>query len=254
MTTDVTAIIADDEQHLANYLNDRLNALWPELAIVGIAKNGLEAMRLVDDESPTIVFLDIRMPGLTGLEVASRLDNKTHVVFVTAYDQYAVEAFDRQAADYLLKPVTDERLTRTIARLKAKVATAEVPGGVAEILKQLATVLPANRNTHLRWIRASVGDTVRQIPVDEVFYFQAQDKYVSVYTSAGESLIRTPLSELQAELDPDEFWQIHRSTIVNVNRIAATTRDVMGKTLLTLKDSKAELQVSRAYAHLFKQM
>lgn len=253
MTTDLTAIIADDEQHLANYLSDRLNALWPELAIVGIAKNGLEAMRLVDDESPTIVFLDIRMPGLTGLEVASRLDAKTHVVFVTAYDQYAVEAFDRQAADYLLKPVTDDRLARTIERLKAKVAKAQVPGGIADILKQLAVVMPTT-TTHLRWIRASFGETVRQIPVDEVFYFQAQDKYVSVYTSTGESLIRTPLSELQAELDPNEFWQIHRSTIVNVNRIASTSRDVMGKTLLKLKDSKTELQVSRAYAHLFKQM
>lgn len=253
MTTNLTAIIADDEQHLANYLSDRLSALWPELAIVGIAKNGLEAMRLVDDESPTIVFLDIRMPGLTGLEVASRLDAKTHVVFVTAYDQYAVEAFDRQAADYLLKPVTDDRLARTIERLKAKVAKAQVPGGIADILKQLAVVMPTT-TTHLRWIRASFGETVRQIPVDEVFYFQAQDKYVSVYTSTGESLIRTPLSELQAELDPNEFWQIHRSTIVNVNRIASTSRDVMGKTLLKLKDSKTELQVSRAYAHLFKQM
>lgn len=254
MTTTPTAIIADDEQHLGNYLNERLGALWPELEIVGIAKNGLEAMRLVDDESPTIAFLDIRMPGLTGLEVASRLDAKTHVVFVTAYDQYAVEAFDRQAADYLLKPVTDERLIRTIERLKAKLSKAEVPSGVADILKQITSVLPVSKNAHLRWIRASVGETVRQIPVDEVFYFQAQDKYVSVYTSAGESLIRTPLSELQAELDPNEFWQIHRSTIVNVNRIAATTRDVMGKTLVKITGSKTELQVSRAYAHLFKQM
>ena len=254
MTTNLTAIIADDEQHLATYLNDRLVALWPELTIVGIAKNGLEAMRLVDDESPAIVFLDIRMPGLTGLEVAKRLDAKTHVVFVTAYDQYAVEAFDQQAADYLLKPVTDDRLTRTIARLKEKISRSEVPGDVAGILKQLATVLPPVKSAHLRWIRASVGETVRQIPVDEVFYFQAQDKYVSVYTSAGESLIRTPLAELQAELNPNEFWQIHRSTIVNINCVAATTRDGMGKTLLKLKDSKAELQVSRAYAHLFKQM
>ena len=254
MTVSPTAIIADDEQHLANYLQDRLTALWPELAIVGMAKNGLEAMRLVDDESPLIVFLDIRMPGLNGLEVASRLDAKTHVVFVTAYDQYAVEAFDSQAADYLLKPVTDDRLTRTIARLKGKISTAQAPGDVAAILKQLATVLPVKKNAYLRWIRASVGETVRQIPVDEVLYFQAQDKYVSVYTSAGEALIRTPLSELQAELDPSEFWQVHRSTIVNVSRIAATTRDVMGKTLLKLKDSKAELQVSRAYTHLFKQM
>ena len=254
MTTNLTAIIADDEQHLANYLNDRLSALWPELAIVGIAKNGLEAMQLVDDESPTIVFLDIRMPGLTGLEVASRLEAKTHVVFVTAYDQYAVEAFDKQASDYLLKPVTDDRLARTIVRLKEKILKAEAPGDIAGILKQLATVLPASKNAYLRWIRASVGEVVRQIPVDEVFYFQAQDKYVSVYTKDGESLIRTPLSDLQAELDPNEFWQIHRSTIVNVNRIATTTRDVMGKTQLKLKDSKAELQVSRAYAHLFKQM
>ena len=254
MTTNLTAIIADDEQHLANYLHDRLTALWPELNIVGIAKNGIEAIRLVDDESPTIVFLDIRMPGLTGLEVASRLDAKTHVVFVTAYDQYAVDAFDRQAADYLLKPVSDDRLTRTIARLKSKLAHAELPVGVADILKQLATGLPIAKSANLRWIRASLGETIRQIPVDDVLYFQAQDKYVSVYTREGESLIRTPLSELQAQLDPDEFWQIHRSTIVNVKRIAATTRDVMGKTMVMLRDSKTELQVSRAYAHLFKQM
>lgn len=254
MTTTPTAIIADDEQHLANYLNDRLTALWPELSILGIAKNGLEAMRLVDDESPAIVFLDIRMPGLTGLEVASRLDAKTHVVFVTAYDQYAVEAFDRQAADYLLKPVTDDRLTRTIARLKEKIAQAESPGDVAGILKQLAQVLPTAKNNYLRWIRASVGETVRQIPIDEVLYLQAQDKYVSVYTKDGESLIRTPLSELSAQLDPNEFWQIHRSTIINVNRVVSTQRDVMGRTQVKLKECKAELPVSRAYAHLFKQM
>jgi DNA-binding LytR/AlgR family response regulator len=254
MSTAITAIIADDEQHLANYLHDRLGALWPELDIVGIARNGLEAMRLIDDESPTIVFLDIRMPGLTGLEVASRLDAKTHVVFVTAYDQYAVEAFDRQAADYLLKPVSDERLQRAIDRLKGKLAKAEVPGDVAGLLKQLSTALPGNRNTYLRWIRASIGDTVRQIPVEDVLYLQAQDKYVSVYTRDGESLIRTPLSELIEQLDPNEFWQIHRSTIVNVNRIEGTQRDVMGKTIVKLRESKAELQVSRAYAHLFKQM
>lgn len=254
MSTAPTAIIADDEQHLANYLHERLTALWPELAIVGIARNGLEAIRLVDDESPSIVFLDIRMPGLTGLEVASRLDAKTHVVFVTAYDQYAVEAFDRQAADYLLKPVTDERLVRAIERLKSKLAKAEVPGDVAGLLKQLATALPGAKNSRLRWIRASVGDTVRQIPVEDVYYLQAQDKYVSVYTRDGESLIRTPLSELLEQLDPDTFWQIHRSSIVNVNYVAASRRDVMGKTVVKLRDGKTELPVSRAYAHLFKQM
>ncbi len=254
MSTSPTAIIADDEQHLANYLHERLTALWPELAIVGIARNGLEAMRLIDDESPSIVFLDIRMPGLTGLEVASRLDAKTHVVFVTAYDQYAVEAFDRQAADYLLKPVTDERLVRAIERLKNKFAKAEVPGDVAGLLKQLAIALPGAKGARLRWIRASVGDTVRQIPVEDVYYLQAQDKYVSVYTRDGESLIRTPLSELLEQLDPDTFWQIHRSSIVNVNYVAASRRDVMGKTVVKLRDGKTELPVSRAYAHLFKQM
>lgn len=254
MNTPLTAIIADDELHLANYLLDRLNALWPELTVVGIAKNGLEAMRLIDDESPTIVFLDIRMPGLTGLEVASRLDTRTHVVFVTAYDQYAVEAFDRQAADYLLKPVSDERLTRAVERLKGKLAKSEMPGDVAGLLKQLATALPGAKSNYLRWIRASIGEVVRQIPVEEVYYLQAQDKYVSVYTRDGESLIRTPLSELLEQLDPNEFWQIHRSTIVNVNRIAGSQRDVMGKTILKLRDSKTELPVSRAYAHLFKQM
>ena len=254
MPTMITAVIADDEQHLANYLHERLTALWPELAVVGIAKNGPEAVRLIDDENPAIVFLDIRMPGLTGLEVAARIDKKTHVVFVTAFDQYAVDAFDRNAADYLLKPVSDERLSHTIARLKEKVAKAEAPGDVSGILKQLATVLPVAKNAYLRWIRASVGETVRQIPVDEVLYFQAQDKYISVYTKEGESLIRTPLAELSAQLDPNEFWQIHRSTIVNVNRIASTQRDVMGRTQVKLKDLKAELPVSRAYAHLFKQM
>ncbi len=254
MTTLITAVIADDEIHLANYLHERLTALWPELSIVGIAKNGPEAVRLIDDENPAIVFLDIRMPGLTGLEVAARIDKKTHVVFVTAFDQYAVDAFDRNAADYLLKPVSDERLTRTIAKLKGKVARSEAPADVAGILKQLANVLPGAKNAYLRWIRASVGETVRQIPVDEVLYFQAQDKYISVYTKEGESLIRTPLAELSAQLDPNEFWQIHRSTIVNVNRVASTQRDVMGRTHVKLKDLKAELQVSRAYAHLFKQM
>jgi len=249
-----TALIADDEQHLAAYLHERLAALWPELNVVGIARNGLEAMKLMDDEAPAIAFLDIRMPGLTGLEVAARLDHKTHVVFVTAYDQYAVEAFDRQAADYLLKPVTDERLSRAIARLKDRLAKAEAPGDVAGLLKQLTQILPQNRNAYLRFVRAAHGDVVRQIPVEDVLYLQAQDKYVSVYTKDGESLIRTPLSELSAQLDPNEFWQVHRSVIVNINRVASTRRDVMGKVFVTLRDTKAELPVSRAYAHLFKGM
>jgi DNA-binding LytR/AlgR family response regulator len=257
----IKAILADDEQNLTDYLKQRLNKFWPELEIVAIAANGAEALRLIDDHAPDIAFLDIKMPGLTGLEVAGRIDAKTHVVFVTAYDQYAVDAFDRQAVDYLLKPVTDDRLQRAITRLKDKIQKKEAPQDVAAILKSIASVaniLPQVKNTHLRWIRASVGELTKQIAVDDVQYFQAQDKYVSVYLKEGgrdvEALIRTPLSELIEQLDGDQFWQIHRSVVVNVNRIAGTTRDVMGHTIVKIKDSKAELQVSRAYTHLFKQM
>ena len=249
-----TAIIADDEQHLSNFLKDRLTALWPELNVRALAANGSEALRLIDEHAPDIVFLDIRMPGLTGLEVAGRVDAKTHVVFVTAFDQYAVDAFDREAVDYLLKPVTDERLMRAIERLKGKLISHAAPQDINALLKSLAAVLPQSKNNYLRFIRASVGELTKQILVDEVFYFQAQDKYVSVYTKDGESLIRTPLAELQEQLNPDEFWQIHRSTIVNVNKIAGTKRDIMGHTLVKLKDVKAELAVSRGYAHLFKGM
>ncbi len=256
MTT--KAILADDEQNLTDYLKQRLSVLWPALEIVATAANGPEALRLIDDHAPDVVFLDIRMPGLTGLEVAGRIDPKTHVVFVTAYDQYAVDAFDKQAVDYLLKPVTDERLQRAVQRLQNKIEKHEAPQDVAAILKTLAQVLPVAKSSYLRWIRASVGELTKQISVDDVLYFQAQDKYVSVYTREGgkdvESLIRTPLSELAGQLDPDKFWQIHRSTVVNVERIAGTTRDVMGRTIVKIKESKTELQVSRAYAHLFKQM
>jgi len=252
------AILVDDEQNLTDYLKQRLSVLWPELEIAATAANGPEALRVIDDIAPEVVFLDIKMPGLTGLEVAGRIDAKTHVVFVTAYDQYAVDAFDQQAVDYLLKPVTDDRLTRAIARLKAKLEKNETPQDIAAILKSIAHVLPQSKSVHLRWIRASVGELTKQISVDDVLFFQAQDKYVSVYTREGgkdiESLIRTPLSELIEQLNPDAFWQVHRSTVVNVDRIAGTTRDVMGRTIVRIKDSKAELQVSRAYTHLFKQM
>jgi DNA-binding LytR/AlgR family response regulator len=206
----------------------------------------------MDDEAPQIAFLDIRMPGLTGLEVSRRIDRRTHVVFVTAYDQYAVEAFDRDAVDYVLKPVTDERLARCIERLKAKLARAEPPAALDEVLKRIAGVLPAGA-ARLRWIRALKGDVVQQIPVDEVLYFQASDKYTCVLTREGESLIRMALADLVPQLDGERFWQVHRSTVVNMDEVASTRRDLGGRLFVTMKDG-TELAVSRAYAHLFKQM
>jgi DNA-binding LytR/AlgR family response regulator len=249
-----TALIADDEAHLAEHLRARLAALWPELEILPIAANGLDALRAIDDEAPSVAFLDIRMPGLTGLEVARRMEPHTHVVFVTAYDQYAVDAFDREAVDYLVKPIEDERLGRAIERLRRKIAAADTPAPIEEVLARIARALPSPNGARLRWIRASQGETVRQIAVDDVLYFQASDKYTCVITREGESLIRTPLAELLPQLDGDLFWQVHRSTVVNMNAVASARRDLAGRVFVKLKDGKTELAVSRAHAHRFKQM
>jgi len=249
----VRALIADDEPNLAENLRDRLRVLWPELEILPLAANGLEALRAINDDEPEVAFLDIRMPGLTGVELARRIDAATHVVFVTAYDQYAVEAFESEAVDYLLKPVTDERLARAVERLKRKLAAAEKPPALDDVLAKIARALPG-AGGKLRWIRASKGELVRQIAVDDVLYFQASDKYTCVITREGESLIRIPLSDLVGQLDADIFWQVHRATVVNMNEVAATRRDLSGRVFVKLKDGKTELPVSRAYAHLFKQM
>ena len=248
-------LIADDEGHLAGHLRARLAALWPGIDILPLAANGLEALRAIEEDAPEVAFLDIRMPGLTGLELARRIDTRTHVVFVTAYDQYAVEAFDRDAVDYLLKPVTDERLARCIERLKGKLAQSERPPALDEVIARIARALPAGGvNGRLRWIRALKGEVVQQIAVDDVLYFQASDKYTCVITRAGESLIRTPLAELVDQLDPEVFWQIHRGTVVNMNAVACTRRDLGGRVYVSLKEGGAELPVSRAYAQRFKQM
>jgi DNA-binding LytR/AlgR family response regulator len=193
------------------------------------------------------------MPGLTGIELARRVDTRTHIVFVTAFDQYAVEAFDREVVDYLLKPVTDERLAKAIQRLQRKLASAERPPALDDVLARIARVLP-EASGRLRWVRALKGELVEQIPVDEVLYFQASDKYTCVITRGGESLIRLALSELSAQLDAEVFCQIHRGTLVNMNEVASTRRDLGGRVFVKLKDGKTELPVSRAYAHLFKQM
>lgn len=253
------ALIADDEPHLAAYLRDQLAAAWPELEIVGIARDGPEALRLIEDEDPDVLFLDIRMPGLTGLEVARRAAEGVHIVFVTAFDQYAVEAFERAAVDFLLKPVNDERLAQTVHRLRQRFRDPPAGDELKHALDALSRVLPAlggatTAPSRLAWIRASVSNQVRLIAIDEVCYFQANDKYTSVFTTEGESLIRTSLKDLAEQLDPERFWQIHRGTIVNVAHVAATTRDLSGRTLIKLKSRPETLAVSRAFVHRFRQM
>lgn len=254
-----TAIVADDELRLADFLTGRLAALWPELMIVGVAANGPEAQAMLAAEAPDIAFLDIRMPGLTGLEVARAADAHVHVVFVTAYDQYAVDAFDRAAVDYLLKPVSDERLTETVERLKSKLQAPSPAPELQAALAVIAKFAPRHGGAtgapeRLAWIRASAGAQVKLIAVDDVSYFQANDKYTSVFTAEGEALIRTPLKELGEQLDPDRFWQVHRGTIVNLRHVSTTVRDLTGRVTLTLKNRPEKVVVSRAYAHLFKQM
>ena len=253
------AIIADDEPRLAAFLRERLAALWPELSVAGLAANGPEAQALIAAEDPDIAFLDIRMPGLTGLDVARGAPSHLNVVFVTAYDQYAVAAFEREAVDYLLKPVTDERLNETIARLQRRRQGDAPAPDVQAALAALARLIPAATGAaeapqRLAWIRASSGAQVRLIAVEDVCYFQANDKYTSVFTAEGEALIRTPLKELSDALDPNRFWQVHRGTIINVAHVATTTRDMTGRVTLSLKLRPEKIIVSRAFAHRFKQM
>jgi DNA-binding LytR/AlgR family response regulator len=257
-TTAPRAIVAEDEPNLASYLCERLAAAWPELQVVGVAGNGPETLRLIGEHDPDVLFLDIRMPGLSGLEIAHRAAEGVHVVFVTAYDQYAVQAFEHEAVDYVLKPVTDERLAETVRRLRERLRAAPVGDELKRALDALSRVLPGlDTRTgpgRLAWIRASVGNQVRLIPVEEVCYFRANDKYTSVFTAEGEALIRTSLKELSEQLDPDRFWQIHRATIVNLAAVASTSRDLAGHTQLRLKSRPETLAVSRAFAHRFRQM
>lgn len=249
-----TALIADDEPALARHLQAQLAKLWPELQIVSVARHGLEAAEQIAALQPDLAFLDIRMPGLTGLEVAQGIEGLTRVVFVTAYDEFAVQAFEAAALDYLLKPVTTERLTRTIDRLKAALATPSEPqADLAQALHQLQQpATPAAPK--LRWVRASQGELTHQVPVEEVLFFQADDKYTCVQTAHKEYLIRTPIADLVAQLDGEVFWQVHRSTVINLAHLEGTRRDEASRLWLRLRGHASELPVSRAYVHLFKAM
>ncbi len=266
-----TALIADDEPHLVRALQAHLATLWPDLLIVALARNGAEAAERIAALQPDLAFLDIQMPGLTGLEVAQGIEGRTRVVFVTAYDEYAVQAFEQQALDYVLKPVKAERLQRTVLRLQQALSTRPQPGPGGEPPQapdddpRLATLLQrllqpqgaaagGAAPERLRWVRASVGDITHQIPVQEVLFFRADDKYTCVQTAQTEYLIRTPIAELAAALDPGLFWQVHRSTIINLDHLAATRRDDSSRLFLRLKGHPHELPVSRAYVHLFKTM
>ena len=282
-----TAVLADDERLMRDQLRARLAEAWPELTIVAEAKNGLEAVQLVDEHRPDIVFLDIRMPGLTGVDAARQIaqlpprarDADTaeqadddpllpEIVFITAYDQYAVEAFEQGVVDYVLKPAERERLQVTVQRLRARLAARAAPAGSAEALagaqaapplQQLLHQLRARMNPggapkYLEWIQATVGQAIQMIPVEDVLFFVSDEKYTRVQTAQVEALIRKPIKELVDEVDPARFWQIHRSTLVNVKAIAGVTRDFRGRQIVSVKGHPEKLEVSRSYTGLFKGM
>ena len=251
-------VIAEDEELLRTALSSLLKEAWPQLQIVAECEDGASALESIAELQPDVAFLDIRMPGLTGIEVARGLADaspRTQVVFVTAYDQYAVDAFEQGAIDYLLKPITRERLLATVQRIQARAAAGHPDGATLEaLLRHLsAREMPASKPP-LVWITASTGKDTRLIMVDDVAYFQADNKYTTVMTAEGESLLRTPLRELLDSLDAATFKQIHRSTIVNMKAVASVSRDDTGRGRLKLKNRPETLTVSQPFMSLFRNM
>ncbi|MGS0753851.1 LytR/AlgR family response regulator transcription factor [Roseateles sp. GG27B] len=279
-----TALIADDEPLLRDSLERALRSAWPELRVLAQARNGREALELFEQHQPDIVFLDVHMPGLNGIEAARQLARRTQIVFVTAYEEYAVQAFEQGALDYLVKPVEAARLADTVARLKARMAERGRTGGpvgsvppastdrleavIAQLLQRLgqqaapvgnllaagAAAAPTAPLVYLQWIRASVGSTLKLIPVEDITYLRSDEKYTLVVWSEGEALIRTPIRELLEQLDPQRFVQVHRSVVVNLHAISHITRGPNETADVHLKARPEVLPVSRSYLHLFRQM
>lgn len=251
-----SAIIADDEENLCSHLVSLLQKLWPELQITGVAHSGPDALSLIKQDEPDIAFLDIKMPVMNGINVAMRAQGLCHIVFITAYDEFAIQAFEQDAIDYVLKPVTEERLSKTIRKLKAGLSLNEQSQpSWNQLLAQLSSSIQnTEQGRYLQWIRAGMADKTILVPVDEVIFFKASDKYTSVVTDDGEYLIRKSVKELIDKLDPNQFWQINRGIIVNVKRIASTKREINGRCEVYLKDNSEVLIASRKYSHLFKQM
>ncbi len=267
-----TALIADDEPLLRDSLQRSLALLWPELRVVAQARNGREAVELFDLHRPDIAFLDVHMPGVNGMEAARQIARQAQVVFVTAFEEYALQAFERGAIDYLVKPVDEARLADTIGRLKERLAGrpglgAAHPAALEAVIDELArrmarapaSTVPAGgalaaETGPLQWIRASVGSTLKLIPVDEILFLRSDEKYTLVVTAEGEALIRTPIRELIERLDPQRFVQVHRSVVVNLHAISHVTRGPNETADLHLKARPEVLPVSRSYLHLFRQM
>jgi DNA-binding LytR/AlgR family response regulator len=286
MNTPVRCVIADDERLMREQLRARLGEVWPELQVVAEAKNGAEALQLTETLHPDLVFLDIRMPGMTGVEAARQIAQLPtdddcadawpgcEIVFITAYDQYAVDAFEQGVVDYVLKPAERERLAMTVERVKRRVAQRADSGGaqahpgpdkhleagtrsglsMQKLLQDLSAQLNPNAAAHLRWIQATVGQTIQMIPVEDVLFFISDEKYTRVQTATLEALIRKPIKELVDELDANLFWQIHRSTLVNTRAISGVSRDARGRQLVSVKGHAEKLEVSRSFSGLFKGM
>ena len=246
------AVIAEDEANLREQLRETLASVWPELEICEEAHDGVHALRALERHSPDVVFLDIQMPGVSGLDVARRASGRCHVVFVTAYDNYAVSAFEQGAVDYVMKPLSASRIAQSVQRLRERMGAA--PPDIRGLLEKIAGRLDGKPPEYLRWVSTSDGGETRLITCDEVVYFRSDNKYTTVATADKESLIRVGIKDLMDQLDPAAFWQIHRGTIVNVAYIAGVTRDFRGRMAVRLKRRAETLPVSDTYSHHFKQM